>query len=337
MSSSSPPQRPHPRRNVIPTPSPSPPMTTHPRLPPSCTPAPKLEWARLRTHRRRTGSSRPRYDPAIRGPPLHVDVRDVARAHVLALKFPPSDAPKRFILSSSTFTWKEAIEFVSRAAESREAGAEGTPAHHHGQRACGPAVRHKSFTGHAYAIEHRYLCPAPRHRPRAYTPFLSSLTKPNPSPCCLGLSLPPPVLYVRAPLVTCRTLSGVVTPMGPFLSSRSSNPANLDSAGRGPRGTRAYTHAYIHAHAHAHHSRRLPRKHRPRQLGLPQARVVRHPPGPADDQHPHQAGLDECGITRSPSRSPLSLTPPSHSPHPRCGTLCPDAGICPCIGLRTVP
>jgi nucleoside-diphosphate-sugar epimerase len=57
----------------------------------------------------------PGYDPAIRSPPLHVDVRDVARAHVLALKVPPSDAPKRFILSTSTFTWTEAIEFIAHA------------------------------------------------------------------------------------------------------------------------------------------------------------------------------------------------------------------------------
>jgi nucleoside-diphosphate-sugar epimerase len=55
------------------------------------------------------------YDPAVRAPPLNVDVRDVARAHVLALKVPPSDEPKRFILSSSTFTWKEAIEFIAKA------------------------------------------------------------------------------------------------------------------------------------------------------------------------------------------------------------------------------
>jgi nucleoside-diphosphate-sugar epimerase len=56
------------------------------------------------------------YDPAVRGPPVHVDVRDVARAHVLALKVPPSeDEPKRFILSSSRFTWKEAIEFIAQA------------------------------------------------------------------------------------------------------------------------------------------------------------------------------------------------------------------------------
>jgi nucleoside-diphosphate-sugar epimerase len=56
------------------------------------------------------------YDPTLRAPPLHVDVRDVARAHVLALKVPPSaDEPKRFIVSSSRFTWKEAIEFIAQA------------------------------------------------------------------------------------------------------------------------------------------------------------------------------------------------------------------------------
>jgi nucleoside-diphosphate-sugar epimerase len=56
-----------------------------------------------------------KYDPAVQAPPLNIDVRDVARAHVLALKAPPSDEPKRFILSSSRFTWKEAIEFVGKA------------------------------------------------------------------------------------------------------------------------------------------------------------------------------------------------------------------------------
>ncbi len=55
------------------------------------------------------------YDPAARPPPLNVDVRDVARAHVLALKVPPSDEVKRFILSSSTFTWKDAIEVIAEA------------------------------------------------------------------------------------------------------------------------------------------------------------------------------------------------------------------------------
>lgn len=48
-------------------------------------------------------------------PPMNIDVRDVARAHVLALKVPPSDEPKRFILSSSTFTWKDAIELIGKA------------------------------------------------------------------------------------------------------------------------------------------------------------------------------------------------------------------------------
>ena len=55
------------------------------------------------------------YDPAVRLPSLNVDVRDVARAHVLALKVPPSDEPKRFILSTSTFTWTEAIEVIVKA------------------------------------------------------------------------------------------------------------------------------------------------------------------------------------------------------------------------------
>ena len=55
------------------------------------------------------------YDPVTRGPPLNIDVRDVARAHVLALKVPPSDTLKRFLLSSSKFTWKEAVEFLAQA------------------------------------------------------------------------------------------------------------------------------------------------------------------------------------------------------------------------------
>ncbi|KAI9443361.1 NAD-P-binding protein [Lactarius indigo] len=53
------------------------------------------------------------YDPATRAPPLNVDVRDVGRAHVLALKLPPSENLKRFILSTSTFTWKEAVELLA--------------------------------------------------------------------------------------------------------------------------------------------------------------------------------------------------------------------------------
>jgi nucleoside-diphosphate-sugar epimerase len=55
-----------------------------------------------------------RYDPTIGPPPLSVDVRDVARAHVLALKLPPSSqSPKRFILSTGMFTWKDAIELLA--------------------------------------------------------------------------------------------------------------------------------------------------------------------------------------------------------------------------------
>ena len=54
------------------------------------------------------------YDPATEPPPKSVDVRDVARAHVLALELPPSsESPNRFILSTNTFTWKEAIELVA--------------------------------------------------------------------------------------------------------------------------------------------------------------------------------------------------------------------------------
>ena len=53
------------------------------------------------------------YDPAVRGAPMNVDVRDVARAHVLALKLPPSSMPKRFILSTSTFTWTDAVALLA--------------------------------------------------------------------------------------------------------------------------------------------------------------------------------------------------------------------------------
>ena len=56
------------------------------------------------------------YDPAIEITPLSVDVRDVARAHVLALKVPAlADEPKRFIVSSNTFTLKEATKFIAQA------------------------------------------------------------------------------------------------------------------------------------------------------------------------------------------------------------------------------
>jgi nucleoside-diphosphate-sugar epimerase len=52
-------------------------------------------------------------DPAIRNGPRNVDVRDVARAHVLALKLPPSSTPKRFILSTSTFTLTDAVALLA--------------------------------------------------------------------------------------------------------------------------------------------------------------------------------------------------------------------------------
>jgi len=55
------------------------------------------------------------YDTAKRAAPLSVDVRDVARAHVFALKVPPSDQPKRFVVSSSRFTWIDAVEFLAQA------------------------------------------------------------------------------------------------------------------------------------------------------------------------------------------------------------------------------
>ena len=53
------------------------------------------------------------FDPTQRGPPMNVDVRDVARAHVLALKLSPRETPKRFVLSTSTFTWVEAVELLA--------------------------------------------------------------------------------------------------------------------------------------------------------------------------------------------------------------------------------
>ena len=62
------------------------------------------------------------YDRATGGPPLSVDVRDVARAHVLALDLPPSEgSQKRFILSPNTFRWSEAVELlVEKRPELRE-------------------------------------------------------------------------------------------------------------------------------------------------------------------------------------------------------------------------
>ncbi|KAH9066859.1 NAD-P-binding protein [Lactarius vividus] len=53
------------------------------------------------------------YDPASAPALLSVDVRDVARAHVLALKLPHSETQKRFTLSTNTFTWKDATEVLA--------------------------------------------------------------------------------------------------------------------------------------------------------------------------------------------------------------------------------
>jgi nucleoside-diphosphate-sugar epimerase len=53
------------------------------------------------------------YKPERRGPPMNVDVRDVARAHVLALKLPPSETLKRFVLFTSTFSWIDAVELLA--------------------------------------------------------------------------------------------------------------------------------------------------------------------------------------------------------------------------------
>jgi nucleoside-diphosphate-sugar epimerase len=44
---------------------------------------------------------------------MNVDVRDVARAHVLALKLPPSSTPKRFILSTSMFTLTDVVALLA--------------------------------------------------------------------------------------------------------------------------------------------------------------------------------------------------------------------------------
>lgn len=53
------------------------------------------------------------YDLVAGSVPMSVDVRDVARAHVLALKLPPSETPKRFILSTNTFTWTDAVALLT--------------------------------------------------------------------------------------------------------------------------------------------------------------------------------------------------------------------------------
>ena len=71
------------------------------------------------------------YDPAIRRPPLSVDVRDVARAHVLPLRLPPSaEAAHRLVEPVH-------VEGGRGAHRASEAGAEGSLARRRGK---GPAL-----------------------------------------------------------------------------------------------------------------------------------------------------------------------------------------------------
>jgi len=51
-------------------------------------------------------------------PPLFCDVRDVARAHVAALKLarkPASGNIKRYLICGGAFTWKAAVEHLAKA------------------------------------------------------------------------------------------------------------------------------------------------------------------------------------------------------------------------------
>lgn len=50
-------------------------------------------------------------------PPLSVDIRDCARAHVLALSAPPSSevGRKRLLLCAPSFTWAQAVEHLRKA------------------------------------------------------------------------------------------------------------------------------------------------------------------------------------------------------------------------------
>ena len=75
------------------------------------------------------GAGRPLsgYDPAICRPPLSVDVQDVARAHGLALRLPPSaEAAHRFVEPVH-------VEGSGGAHRASEAGAEGPLARRHGK------------------------------------------------------------------------------------------------------------------------------------------------------------------------------------------------------------
>ncbi|TFY79079.1 hypothetical protein EWM64_g4929 [Hericium alpestre] len=46
---------------------------------------------------------------------IFTDVRDAAQAHVLALRAPPADEPKRIIVLSGDFTWKDAVAYLHAA------------------------------------------------------------------------------------------------------------------------------------------------------------------------------------------------------------------------------
>ena len=49
-------------------------------------------------------------------PPWVVDVRDVAKAHVLALDLPPMEVgTKRFLINSGNFTWEEGVEHLKES------------------------------------------------------------------------------------------------------------------------------------------------------------------------------------------------------------------------------
>lgn len=49
-------------------------------------------------------------------PPWFVDVRDIAKAHVLALDLPPMALEqKRFLINAGNYTWKEAAEYIQKA------------------------------------------------------------------------------------------------------------------------------------------------------------------------------------------------------------------------------
>ena len=52
--------------------------------------------------------------PVPQNPPFMVDVRDVAKAHVLAMGLPrnPGTLERRYIVSAGNLTWREAIEHL---------------------------------------------------------------------------------------------------------------------------------------------------------------------------------------------------------------------------------